>query len=43
MSWHDFTNQVLWDSPASDQIIIFPDFEDDGEEEQEYENLITEV
>jgi hypothetical protein len=42
MSWHDFTNQVLWDSPASDQIIIYPDFEDE-EEEPEYENLITEV
>ena len=31
MSWIDFTNQVLWDSPASDQIIIYPDFEDEDE------------
>ena len=42
MSWHDFTNQVLWDSPASDQIIIYPDFEDE-DEEPEYDNLFTEV
>ena len=42
MSWHDFTNQVLWDSPASDQIIIYPDFEDE-DEEPEYKNLFTEV
>ena len=32
MSWIDFTNQVLWDSPASDQIIIYPDFEDEDED-----------
>ena len=40
--WHHFINQVLWQAPASDLIIYFPDV-DDEVEVQEIEYDVTEV